>query len=48
MFSINGNLFAFNDDLNESLFWKDKLHANKKKQIALAIEFIINIRNKKT
>ena len=44
MYFINHNSFAFNHKRNEKLFWKDKIHTNRKGLRQLAFDFNDNIR----
>ena len=44
IYFINHNSFTFNHKLNESFFWKDKIHINRKGLRQLAFDFIDNVR----
>ena len=44
IYFIKHNSFTFNLKLNESLFWKDKIPADRKGLRQLAFDFIDNIR----
>ena len=44
MYFISHNSFTFNNKLNETLFWKDKIHTNKKGLRQLAFDFIDDVR----
>ena len=41
------NASSFNSELNESLFYKDKIDTNTKVSTKLAIDFILKLRNQK-